>query len=148
MRVEVKIRDPRPDVLDGDVTADPMRRRTAIEGSAVVSQTVRAAATMLARSPGILPPSWWSKVLNPEHRELTGASDDNQKSISEQLTSASAVEEKAGPTEEESKVTDKEAADCVSDALEAATAALQQSGFTSADGSLYRTEFGLVFALK
>jgi hypothetical protein len=148
MSVEVKIRDQRPDVLDGDVMADPMGRRTAIEGSAVVSQTVRDAAAMLARSPGILPPSWWSKVLNPEHRELTGASDDNQKSISEQLTRASAVEENSWPIEGEGKVTDKETADCISDTLETATAALQQSGFTSADGSLCRTEFGLVFALK
>ena len=146
MSVEVNIRDQRAYVLDGDVMADPMTRRTAIEASAVVSQAARAAAAMLARSPGILPPSWWTKVLKPDHRDLTGASESHRKSTSEQPTEASAAEEAASPIEEESKIADKETADRASDALATATAALQQSGFTSADGSLRMTEFGLVFA--
>ena len=136
----MNIRDPRAYVLDGDVMADPTRRQTAIEASAVVSQAARAAAAMLARSPGILPPSWWMKVLKPDHRDLTGASERHQKSTSEQPTGASAVEETASPVEGESKSADKETADRASDALDTVTATLRQSGFTSADGNMCMTE--------
>jgi hypothetical protein len=149
MSVEVTTGDRRADVLDGDVTVDQMGRRIAVEESARLSPAARAAAAMLARSPGILPPSWWSQVLNPHQRDLAGASEANQKSTSEQPTTTSAAEETAWSAQGESKLlADKEPADRVCDAVAAATAALQQSGLTSADGSLFMTEYGLVFGFK
>jgi hypothetical protein len=148
MSVEVTTRDRRADLLDGDVTPDQLRRRIAVEESALVSQAARAAAAVLARSPGILPPSWWSQVLNQDQRDLAGAPEPNQKSASERPTT-SAAEETAWSAQGESKnPADKEPADGVCDAIAAVTAALQQSGFTSADGSLLMTEYGLVFAFN
>jgi hypothetical protein len=61
----------------------------------------------------------------------------------------SAAEETAWSAQGESKnPADKEPADGVCGAIAAVTAALQKSGFTSADGSLLMTEYGLVFAFN
>jgi hypothetical protein len=142
MSVQVTTGDRRADVLDGDAMADPIRRRTAIETSAVVSEAARAAATMLARSPGLLPPSWWSKVLKPDERDLAATT--TQRSTSEQPMT-SVVERTASLGQGESKLPDKGTTDCVSDAFPTLTAALQQSWFTSAEGSVCITEYGWIF---
>jgi hypothetical protein len=147
MSGEVTTGDRRAEVLDGDGTADPIARRTAIETSVVVSEAARAAATMLARSPGLLPASWWSKVLKPDERNLAATSETNQRTTSEASMTIAAVG-KASADQGESMLPDKGTTDGVSDVFPTLTAALEKSWFTSARGSVCIAGYGWVFRLK